>query len=200
MVRKLGWVWLSLLALYMVSGCCKVPKPATKAAGDSCTGDEALCSDAKNILVCDKGRLAAMDCKGSKGCYKQGDGLYCDFSGNPVGELCPSSYNGQAVCTPDNKTQVACNKNMIVSRLCGGIGGCKDMGAEDICDITITSEGAFCSTVGAAGCSTDGKTILTCKNNMMTKDTVCPGACIVKGTEITCEGNPSVKHTAHGSK
>ncbi len=178
------WVVLVLGAGFMASGCCKGMTPKV---GDKCEAKTAACLDPKTILTCEGGKFASMACKGAKGCYTEKDMISCDFSGNAKGDGCTGFFDDQAECTPDNKTQVLCKKGKIATRLCGGKDACKDMGAEDICDLTVTSEGAYCSTEGSAACSTDGKTMLACKGGAMVKDEVCHSKCVVKGVSISCE-------------
>ena len=65
---------LALASTSLLLGC----KPK---AGAACEKGRALCQDGKTELSCQDGKYLAAPCKGPKGCYTQGQSLFCDISG-----------------------------------------------------------------------------------------------------------------------
>jgi hypothetical protein len=181
--RALVSVGLVLAAATAVAaiGCGK-PK-----AGDACEKGRALCQDDKTELSCQGGKYLAAPCKGAKGCYTQGQNLFCDISGNAAGDVCSTDDEGNAACSADAKGIIVCEKGKYVVRPCRGPSGCKTSGDTAECDTSVGELGDPCSGTGYA-CSVDRKSLLQCKDGKAVLDEKCESgqSCKSEGDKVGC--------------
>jgi hypothetical protein len=173
-----------LLTGLILGGCCK------KKPGDSCTGADPSCLDESNLLACEKGTFISTPCKGPNGCKVEDNLLTCDISGNTAGDPCATADEGDAACSVDKKSQVACKGGKYEVAQCRGPNGCRTEGNTSICDLSISEENDDCSAPGAANtfaCSVDGTKVLKCKGGKFQLSSHCRGKkCEVKGDEVGC--------------
>jgi hypothetical protein len=102
------WV-LVCFALLFVLGVwahgCAAPK-----AGQRCEKGEAYCAGPSGCLSCKDGLLAAYQCTGPKGCYRDEErSIFCDQASlaNP-GEVCLPIFEGLGQCSRDGKSTIQC--------------------------------------------------------------------------------------------
>lgn len=77
--------------------------PGRHSIGDRCAGDRALvCTEPRSALLCRNGLLAALPCRGPKGCVDSGDNSSCDDRLLDEGDVCrdrasPDDYPAAAI-------------------------------------------------------------------------------------------------------
>ena len=194
-MRKIVVVAVVLGVLVVAAGC----KGKKKAAGDKCTGDEASCLDKTNILECHDGALAAMSCKGAKGCLEKPTGatrsgktvttnfaVECDFSGAAAGDAC---LDESSQCSADNTTMVTCKAKKVTLTKCLGPKACATSPTQIDCDTSVQPAGAQCEGADDVACTPDKKQMLRCASGKLVIGTNCrgPKGCTVEGHKIGCD-------------
>jgi hypothetical protein len=171
------------------------------AVGDGCdTPNDGACTpDHKSLLQCKAEKFTLIDtCKGPGACKIAGDMLNCD---NDIADIAdPCSNKGNFACTSDKGTALRCDDGKYASiQSCRGPKACgivhpKPKVTDIDCDFTVANENDPCAFPGNESCTSDKKTMLTCKANKYTTPTACPGpnGCTVtvtaKSAKVTCDG------------
>jgi hypothetical protein len=185
--------WTVVAVLLIAVGC-----KSSKKAGDKCSADEASCIDKTNILECQAGVFAQMQCKGPKGCSEKVTGathsgrtvttnyaVECDFTAGAEGDPC---LDDTSMCSADKTTMVTCKDKKLTRSACLGAKGCTESATKIDCDTTLQPVGAACDADEAA-CSPDKKQMLHCVKNKFAVAANCrgPKACTVEGQKIGCD-------------
>jgi hypothetical protein len=161
LVGLVGW---GLGVALLGAGC-------TKKAGDSCSGEQVLCTSTSRALECVNGKLEDVACLGPVGCVEVAH--RCDRSKTEAGSACSGDW---AACTPDGKQFLECKGNKLVQTgTCSGPRGCYPSGNELRCDQSQANPGDICSGDGVA-CGTDPKQLMRCKDGKFVLDGACRGA------------------------
>ena len=169
------------------------------AAGDGCTASGFACAaDMKNALACMNGKFAlAETCKGPNACKVATGDIFCDNDIADVGDPCRD--DGDYACTGDHLAALQCKgKKMITVNSCRGPKSCaivhpKPKETDIDCDMSVAVENDPCVFPDNEACTSDKKTMLTCKGGKYSSPTPCPGAngCTVKATaksfKVTCD-------------
>lgn len=135
-------------------------------------GHLVACSvDKKELLECADGRWKVEShCHGMNGCLITG-WIDCDDSVSSAGDACDTQWD--LACSEDHRSELAClGGKWTVTAECRGKAGCSSGGLVS-CDGSASSVGGPCVTEGNASCSTDGKDILVCRNNVYVKKSSC---------------------------
>lgn len=131
----------------------------------------ACSTDKKELLECADGRWRVEShCHGMNGCLITG-WIDCDDSVSTAGDACDTQWD--LACSEDGRTELAClDGKWTATAECRGKTGCSASLLVS-CEGSVTSVGKPCVTEGNASCSTDGKEILVCRNNVYVKSTSC---------------------------
>jgi hypothetical protein len=166
--------------------------------GDICVVDPAAkkveyaCSvDQKAVLTCRDGKWKKVEsCTGPKGCSSAAT-IDCDGETASPGDFCvKEDGKPDYSCSPDRKARLRCEADgWKVESTCLGEKGCSSSGDDFDCDDSVQEPGAACDKEdeGSSVCSTDKKTMLTCKKGTFVKGRTCPKACKVGAEVIECE-------------
>lgn len=156
-------------------------KKEIKRAGGQ-EGKGACSSDGKAMILCNDGKITHTQCRGPKGCERDGTDLFCDLSVAKEGDACEG--NG-AACSLDGKAMLKCvnGKSTLVSH-CRGT-PCRIENKQVLCDGSIAEPGDPCEE-GRAACSVDKKSFLECKGGKLAETAKCK-ACVVDGTMVRCQ-------------
>lgn len=88
---------LALATLLALTAC------GTPEAGDLCRPEHSFrCSSTTEALVCERGTLRAVPCRGPDGCVESKESLVCDVTRARADDACPRSYELQAQCDASN--------------------------------------------------------------------------------------------------
>lgn len=169
------------------------------AAGDGCTASGFACAmDMKNALSCTDGKFVlAETCKGPGGCKVATGDIFCDNDIADIGDPCRD--DGDYACTQDKLAALKCiGKKMVTVNSCRGPKSCaivhpKPKETDIDCDMSVAVEKDPCAFPGNEACTSDKKTMLSCKGNTYTTPTPCPGpkGCSVtanaKSFKVTCD-------------
>jgi hypothetical protein len=169
------------------------------AAGDGCTAAGFACaSDMKNALSCTDGKFVlAETCKGPGACKVATGDIFCDNDIADVGDPCRD--DGDYACTGDKLAALKCQgKKMVTINSCRGPKSCsivhpKPKETDIDCDMSVAAENDPCAFPNNEACTSDKKTMLTCKGNKYSTPTPCPGpnGCTVtanaKTFKVTCD-------------
>lgn len=91
-------------------------------AGDLCDmPGVGMCNGTKRALLCENSVWRELPCKGPSGCTELGS-LYCDMSGNVVGDACAESVKDLGGCSAANPKELwVCDGHTIqVHTVCEG--------------------------------------------------------------------------------
>ena len=145
--------------------------PVRHSVGERCAGDGALvCTEPGAALLCRNGSLAAMPCRGPKGCVDSGDNSICDDSLLDDGDVCrdrgsPDDY----ACSSDHTKGIICDRGIArVVRTCRGPKQCTVQDEKSRCDDSFAEAGDPCSPKpGDANyaCGIDGTMQLVCDSD-----------------------------------
>ncbi len=170
------------------------------AIGDACDtpNDGACTADHKSLLLCKNQAFSEIDtCKGPGGCKLAGDMINCDNDIADIGDPC--SNDGNYACTSDKAMALQCKGAQYGAvQSCLGPKSCsivhpKPKTTDIDCDFTVVKENDPCVFPDNESCTSDKKTMLTCKGNKYTQPTACPGpnGCAVtvtaKKSKVTCD-------------
>jgi hypothetical protein len=171
-------------------------------SGDGCNtpNDGACTPDHRNMLLCKNEAFALVDtCKGPGACKIGGGNVVCD---NDVADIAdPCSNIGNYACTSDRAAALRCDANKYTPvQSCRGPKACAIVHpspkVNDIdCDFTVAAENDPCVFPDNEACTSDRKSMLTCKGGKYTNVTPCPGpnGCTVtvtaKSAKVTCDGS-----------
>lgn len=148
-------------------------------------------TDKKSVLVCRDGKWKSVEqCMGAKACNSAMFAVDCDGPTAKANEDCESGEKPDYACAADGKSQLVCAPGATkwaVNSACLGAEGCTSSILGVKCDRTIRNAGDACTKDGDAACSTDGKTVLECKNGKMEKSKECPKKCEVSPLYIQCQ-------------
>jgi len=170
------WVLIVLLA-------CK-----SASVGSSCSEGNMKCTSSTAALFCNKGKFAAMNCSGPKGCNDTARGIDCDNTVAAVGDACDTEQ--EYACTADKKSGLECKGNVFAVRSsCGGEKGCYWVGSNVHCDTDSASAGDVCDIDDDVACSPDKKAALKCTGGKYTAFMSCEGdeGCSVTGSKVQCD-------------
>jgi len=167
-------------------------------AGDGCTAAGFACAtDMKNALSCTSDKFVlAETCKGPGACKVSSGDIFCDNDIADVGDPCRD--DGDYACTGDKLAALKCTgKKMATINSCRGPKSCsivhKGKEVDIDCDMSVAAENDPCAFPNNEACTSDKKTMLTCKGNKYTSPTACPGpnGCSVTATaktfKVTCD-------------
>lgn len=161
--------------------------------GDPCSTDDegvAQCaSDKKSRLVCKGGRYALERCRGPQGCTESGEKVDCDATLAEEGDECASSDDTPFyACSVDKGKSLVCRGGkLVVDEYCRGPSGCDASGAEVKCDRGPQSAGDPCGVEGDFECSSDKKSLLTCKDRKWDKEKACRTTCTSTADRADCD-------------
>ncbi len=191
--RGFGSLAFFLLAAPLALAACK----RDPAAGKSCNSllDDVTCGDPQTRFTCEAGMWKPEVCLGPGGCKVSGDLVECDTT--LAAEAAPCSTSGDVACSRDRKSMLRCAAGKwTLSERCLGPGACTSTERSVLCDSTLGVEGEICRADPAAKvveyvCSTDHKSVLTCKDAAWKKVESCAGArgCTVVGKAVDCDGS-----------
>jgi hypothetical protein len=168
-------------------------------AGDACSGSSgyACAADMKNALQCLSNKFVlAETCKGPNACKSTAGEIFCDNDIADVNDPCRD--DGDYACTGDKLAALQCKgKKMLTINSCRGPKSCavvhKGKDVDIDCDMTVAAENDPCFFPNNEACTSDKKSMLTCKGGKYTSPTACPGAngCTVTVTakqyKVTCD-------------
>lgn len=163
-------------------------------AGARCGSTEerdASCSpDGKTMLVCHGGEVRPEPCRGAEGCRAAAGKVRCDRSIARKGDTCEG--DGGFACSEDGKEQLRCDKGVIASGYpCLGKAGCRVVGDDARCDMSIAAAGDACGDEVGSACSPDSLGYLECHGGKWTEKSRCGGAgkCAISDEgNVTCDG------------
>jgi hypothetical protein len=170
------------------------------AIGDACdTPNDGACTpDHKALLLCKNEVFGEIDtCKGPGGCKLAGDIINCDNDIADIGDPC--SNDGNFACTSDKGMALRCQAAKYAAiQSCSGPKSCniihpKPKTTDIDCDFTVAKENDPCFFPGNESCTSDKKTMLTCKGSKYVEPVACPGpnGCTVtvtaKSAKVTCD-------------
>jgi len=169
------------------------------AAGDGCSASGFACAtDMKNALSCTDGKFVlAETCKGPNACKVATGDIFCDNDIADVGDPCRD--DGDYACTGDKLAALQCKgKKMMTVNSCRGPKSCsivhpKPKETDIDCDMSIAVENDPCVFPNNEACTSDKKTMLSCKGGKYTSPAPCPGpnGCTVtadkKSFKVTCD-------------
>jgi hypothetical protein len=164
------------------------PSPAAIAEpGTSCTlatGDDnyACTRDGKARLRCAAGKYElASPCKGPAACDVTTGRVVCDDRIADLGDRCVMlPGNANYACSTDGKVMGVCQEpgQIHLWTRCRGKKGCVTVRFSARCDESIGREGEHCETPTDVACSEDGRSQLTCADNLVWgKAQDCKGGC-----------------------
>ena len=135
---------------------CK-PKP-----GDKCSGAGLpTCSDPSTALVCGKGIVVALPCRGPKACTSSSSQVQCDNSLAVAGDACDQPSD--VACAVDYKSALECqNDKFALAETCKGVRACQVDGDKIACDNDVADLGDPCRDESDYACTTDKLTALKC--------------------------------------
>lgn len=88
---------LVIVALLALTAC------GTPAVDDLCSPENSLrCGDTTEALVCERGRLRAVPCRGPDGCVESGESAVCDVTRARADDACPRAYELRGQCDASN--------------------------------------------------------------------------------------------------
>ena len=163
--------------------------------GDLCENDlekkkisSGCAADKKSLLSCkDNAWKKVETCAGPDGC-SSGLGVRCDGPVVNAGDFCIRGDEDDFACAVDKKSTLRCETTgWTLARKCLGPEGCTSGWNSIKCDDSVQDLGDACTKDDAAACSTDGKTILLCKDGKFIKSRICPKACKISYSTIECE-------------
>ncbi|MFO0660030.1 MAG: hypothetical protein U0165_09400 [Polyangiaceae bacterium] len=114
-------------------GCIENTCYAKMKVGDTCERGRSDCGDDKTEMICQAGKVIAVPCKGTRGCYEEGSQIRCDVSGNEAGDPCSTDEEGSGQCASDHKNMLKCEKGKYVIEACKGAKGCVTKGYDHTC-------------------------------------------------------------------
>ncbi|MBI4954470.1 MAG: hypothetical protein HY908_20770 [Myxococcales bacterium] len=147
----------------------------------------ACTQDKKAQLRCVGGRWQlSQKCEGPAGC-EPGLVIKCDDSVARAGDTCQGTGTARFACTADKKLRLSCvGSQWTEEHKCLGSQGCRAGSLFVDCDVSISDPGDPCEETGLA-CSTDGVSMLDCKNKRLVATQSCsPKRCVAK-PEVHCE-------------
>lgn len=194
MANQRRGMWLAVAVMVGVGALCGTGcKLFKKKPGDSCSGNEASCSDKGTMLSCKDGKFVAMACKGGNGCSDKVTGVQragrrttttyavtCDFTGNEANTDCTAD-DDSAMCAADKSAMIMCKKGKIERHLCRGPKACAETTNEVNCDTSVQVAGEACDDKDVA-CTPDKKQRLECRDKKLVVEMNCRGP---KGCGIT---------------
>jgi len=168
----------------------RLPSPAAIAEpGSTCTpatGDDnyACTRDGKARLRCAAGKYElASPCKGPAGCDVTSGRVVCDDRLADLGDRCVMlPGNANYACSTDGKVMGVCREpgQIHLWTHCRGKKGCVTVRFSANCDESIAREGEHCASATDIACSEDGRSQLTCADNLVWgKAQDCKGGCRV---------------------
>lgn len=91
-------------------------------AGDPCDDtSDGLCDSDATALICQKGKLAEIPCKGVGGCLTDDEGDFICHIKAVAGDACPHIMEGQGMCDATNENQLLkCERGAWRTNTCNG--------------------------------------------------------------------------------
>lgn len=142
--------------------------PCTPATG----GDNYACTrDGKARLRCAAGKYElASPCKGPAGCDVTSGRVVCDDRLADLGDRCVMlPGNANFACSTDGRVMGVCQEpgQIHLWTHCRGKKGCVTVRFSANCDESIAREGERCGIATDVACSEDGRSQLTCADNLV---------------------------------
>lgn len=165
-----------------------------KKDGGPCTGNEQVCADKSNALVCRGGQYTKVACTGPLACSKFQDRVNCDTSTANLGDPCMGD-DDEFACSPDKKKALVCKRGKFDLHMnCLGQNGCSLTGRAPNCDVSIGNKGDPCPKPDSFACSEDGKQMLVCHLGKFDIYRYCRGgnACVAKTDGPACDESLSM--------
>ncbi len=159
--------------------------------GDQCSlGEEgvASCVSDHQMIVCRSGSYRFEPCRGSAGCENSRGRALCDKSMASVGDPCKEE--GSKACAVGAQELLTCRAGKMEPLYrCLGPEGCQTSGKLS-CDMSIADKGDPCDPEmeGAAACTPDKTSVVSCKQGKFVKDEDCgPGQLCNPSGSTRCE-------------
>jgi hypothetical protein len=143
--------------------------------GGKCLPGQAVCSDNALALTCGTdSKYAAMQCRGPKGCARNGGTILCDNSVAQLNDGC--NEENDVACAVDKKAALECHGGKFVTgETCKGQRGCEIKADKINCDNDISDVDDPCHFDGDYACTPDKVYVLKCIGKKMTKLNSCRG-------------------------
>lgn len=158
--------------------------------GDACNRSGETCSeDKKSMLHCEKNHWKLVEsCGGPKACAVVDKSVQCDSTSAKEGDPC--ARESTHACAGDKRSHLACKsgKFVLVER-CKGPKACRFVQDKIDCDDSQASVADPCDTEGNFACSTDGRSLLKCKDAKFILDENCKAkeSCVVEAMGAGCK-------------
>jgi hypothetical protein len=137
--------------------------------------DLACTLDKRNELRCHANKFTvASTCRGSKGCWFEGNTLHCDTDLAEPGDPCEDADD--IACAVDQKSELKCRSGRFtIENTCKGPKGCTVTGTTLHCDDDLADLGDACKKDGDYACSMDKKALLICRGSKFVQEQACKG-------------------------
>ena len=159
--------------------------------GDQCAMAEegvASCVSDHQMIVCRAGMYRFEPCRGSAGCENSRGRALCDKSLARAGDACKEE--GSKACGVGAQELLTCHAGKMEPLYrCLGPEGCRAKGKLN-CDMSIAEKGDPCDSQmeGAAACTPNKTSVVTCKGGKFVKDEDCgPGKLCNPSGSTRCE-------------
>ncbi len=158
--------------------------------GDGCPpvndSNAACTTDRKAMIMCHAGSYRLHNCRGPRGCEDVGgDKVECDKTVQLEGDSCATE--GSYTCSVDKQRTLVCRAGkFVLDEYCRGPKGCDSQADTVRCDRGQQNVGDPCRKQDDYECSTDGKTMLSCKAERWAVDKKCRHKCISTEDKVGC--------------
>lgn len=134
-------------------------------AGQTCDSPRTgVCDTANFVLWCSEGSYQRFACPGPNGCQVMGSSLGCDWRASAVGDPCPRTEEGKAVCGADGVSQLSCIGGKWARKECSK---CEQRTGDVLLGnqviLCTPKEGTACTSAEGNFC--DGTKFLSCEAN-----------------------------------
>lgn len=144
-------------------------------------------SDGKKMLECKDGTWALkMDCKSSKGCVENVEGVKCESAEAEEGDKCHQKDAGS--CSPDKSKLLVCDgKKFYVASTCKGQNKCRAAGSKIECDTSKADADDPCEDKDKLACDTAMKVMLVCDGKKFVEKQKCKKRCNNAFDKYSCD-------------